>query len=388
MCHERHRACLFRRLLRGPVFDWILGIALIGCNGGGAADSVFVGHLVPRTGQDSEIGKALVAAAALTVDSWNHDATKSFAGRSVSVLHGDTASQVEHFAFQTTRLIAVNQVMAVVGGIDSLETEQIRHAIAVRDAGPVGFSAAGGSPGAPSSGLWCVGISPAERGKWLAKYAIDEEKLIQLLLIVDASIPGAIEIHRAFVKEFRHPDRRILAEHIVHSAEEIRAAASRWPQGETGGLVFVGRRDGLEPLLPVTQDGRVRLIYAGEDEERLWRQPPEAPLVFATVLPGDDASEAFRRLETDFRQRSGQDLSPASLATAEAFRVLLTAASKARSFRRETLKREIMRLEVELPSGPFWFEKDGEPKRTVSIFRLDRRQPRWLKSYRPTKNEK
>lgn len=371
-----------------PIFAWLAAVAGVGCNGFGAEETLLVGHLVPRTGRDAELGQALMTAAALTVDSWNQDDPKSIAARSVSVVHADTASQLDPFAFQTTRLIAVNQVVAVVGGIDSAEAERIRQALAARDNAPCGITMAGVLNRSPNSTLWGVGISPLERGRCLARFAAEDEKISQVVIVVDTRLPSALDIHRAFVQEFRHPDRQILAEHLVQSPEEMRAIVASWPDGVSAALVLVSQRDSLDNFLPLARGGKVKLVYAGEDEERVWRQPPVEPILFATAIPGAEASDAFQRLATDFRQRCQQELSPASLLTAEAFHVLLTAGKKARSLRRDSLQRELEKLEIDLPSGAFWFEKDGEAKRTVSIFRVEKGQPRWMRSYRPEKQKK
>ncbi|MCX7699814.1 MAG: ABC transporter substrate-binding protein [Gemmataceae bacterium] len=377
-----------RRWLSLLIFACVAAVAGVGCNGFGTEETLLVGHLLPRTGRDAELGQALMTAAAITVDSWNQDEPKSINGRSVSVVHADTASQLDPFAFQTTRLLAVNQVAAVVGGIDSPEAERIRQALAARDNAPCGITMAGVLNRSPSSTMWGVGISPIERGRYLARFAAEDEKLAQVVIVVDTRLPTALDIHRAFVQEFRHPDRQIIAEHLVQSPEEMRAIVASWPDGSSAALVFVSQRDSLDNFLPLARGGKVKVLYAGEDEERVWRQPPEEPIFFATAFPGDQASDAFQRLATDFRQRCQQELSPASLLTAEAFRILLSAGKKARSLRRDSLQRELEKLEIDLPSGAFWFEKDGEARRPVSIFRAEKGQRRWMKSYRPEKQKK
>jgi ABC-type branched-subunit amino acid transport system substrate-binding protein len=329
-----------------------------------------------------------MAAAALTIEEWNQNEPLGIGGRPISVVHADTASQVDPFEFQATRLLAVNQAAALIGGIHADEAFRLHQALAVQERSPVALSAAGGAAALPSSGLRCIGISPSERGKWLARYVAEVTGLRPILMVTDTRYPTTLDIHRSFLREFRHPDRQVLSEHLVGSKEELEALVPKIRETQARGLVFVGRRQAFDQVLTAALPQQLTLIFAGDEEETMWRHPPDVGVIFASAYPGGEMSDDLKKFEVAFRQRCQQPLSPASLLTAESFQILLKAAQKARSFRRDALTREIDKMEVELPSGLFWFDSAGEARRPVSIFRSEQGKIRWVKTYRPQKHEK
>ena len=91
----------------------------------------------------------------------------------------------------------------------------------------------------------------------------------------------------------------------------------------------------------------------------------------------------YRSPAADYR--AGQPPDANEAISADAARVLFAAARKAKSFRRDPLLKELPALETDLPTGPFWFTKDGEPRRTAYVVRMEAGQGRLLKSYAPEK---
>src|SRR5262245_34846968 len=107
--------------MRRLVCFCLLGLTALlpgACSRYGPSDSHQIGHLAPRTGPDQAAGQRLIAAVAMVVDETNHDDANRIDNRPLTVVHADTGAEVDGFAFQATRLLAVNHVEALLGGIN------------------------------------------------------------------------------------------------------------------------------------------------------------------------------------------------------------------------------------------------------------------------------
>jgi ABC-type branched-subunit amino acid transport system substrate-binding protein len=388
MRQDQGSGCVRRIGIVALFLTAVSAVGTLGCQWERADDSILIGHLAPRTGSSAEEGQALLAVAALTVEAWNQEEPGVFNGRLVSVIHADTASQLDPFVYQATRLIALNQVSALVGGVRGAEASRLHQALMARESAPVAVTPAGLENSSRQGRLWCLGISPSERGKWLATFLTEHAGLNSILVITDTSEPGTLDAHQAFLREFRHPKRQIVAEILTTKHEKLDPISVALRESLAQAVIFVGDRTMLDRVLKIPRRIEMKFVYAGDDEESMWRQPPEAPVLFASALPGERPSPSLDKLATDLRQRCQQELTPASLLTYESLRVLLIAAKRARSFRRDLLVRELEKIDIDLPSGRLWLEPKGNARRPVSIYQIENGRPRWIKTYSPAKDEK
>src|SRR5262249_51885141 len=85
------------------------------CNRSG--ESHQVGHLAPRTRQDAAEGQRQIAAVGMVVDDDNANEANRIEKRPITVIHADTGADIDAFAFQATRLMSVNRVVGLIGGV-------------------------------------------------------------------------------------------------------------------------------------------------------------------------------------------------------------------------------------------------------------------------------
>src|SRR5258707_14536866 len=97
-------------------------------------DPHVLGHVAPRTGPDQAAGLRQGEAVVLAVNEINVNESLWIDKRPVSVVHGDTGPDLDGFAFQAARLLAVNRVAALIGGAKAAGPGKINPGIQSRHA--------------------------------------------------------------------------------------------------------------------------------------------------------------------------------------------------------------------------------------------------------------
>src|SRR5205085_9775650 len=109
----------------------------------------------------------------------------------------------------------------------------------------------------------------------------------------------------------------------------------------------------------------VPLLFGGEEEEPVLRLDPDRSqgVVYVSAFTSEDKAEKVQKFCTDFRNRCGQLPDADAALSADAARVLFTAARKAGTFKSKLLLDEMGKLEMDLPTGQFWFTREGAARR-------------------------
>jgi ABC-type branched-subunit amino acid transport system substrate-binding protein len=360
------------------------------CNRYGAGDSHQIGHLAPRSGPDQAAGQQLIAAVGMVVNETNHDDANRIDNRPITVIHADAGPDVNGFAFQTTRLLSVNHVEALLGGVNTAQLGKIVEAVLAQSPlnAAVTVSPCGGLGGPPNKLVWSVGLSPAERGKWLARGAVEHAKVTEVLTVTDTRDPVFAAIRGGFENEFRHPERQMNSSLTFVDAKGLPELAKRIATAKPKSILFCGRGADLLKLrdeLGAAKLDNVPVLFGGEEEESAFRKEPERSngILYASAFTAEDKAEAVQKFVTDFRNRAGQPPDADAALSADAARVLFASARAAKRFLPKTLVPEMPKVELEVPTGKFSFTKEGEPRRPAYVLRLESGQPRLLGKYTP-----
>src|SRR5260370_32023947 len=105
-------------------------VALTGCHRAPAPEPVLIGHLAPFSGPDKLIGDHAKQAILLAVEAVNKD-ENPISSRRLAVLHPNyTPDDPEKLQPVAVRLITVDKVVALIGGIDLDQAKSLGRAAA------------------------------------------------------------------------------------------------------------------------------------------------------------------------------------------------------------------------------------------------------------------
>ncbi len=250
---------------------------------------------------------------------------------------------------------------------------------------------------APGKNIWPIGLHPTERGKYLAKFAVEQTKIADIAIIVDHSHAIYPAIAGSFKAEFQDPNRHIAGEWTIRDSAELRSLPAKIVAAEPKAIIYCGKaRDLLSLLAEVRKDPKLvatPVLFGGEEEEAILLNDAKLSqgVVYTTAFTAADKSEPVQKFCTDFRSRTGRLPDVDAAMSADAMRILLAAGQKAKTLRHDPaakddpLLRELGSLETDSVTGPFWFAKDQVAMRTVYLMRIDAGAASLEKSYTPEK---
>lgn len=380
---------------RSIVRGFLLALPLAGlatvpvaCNLGSSAETHMIGHLAPRSGPDGSAGIRLGEAVAMVVESINHDEASGVEHRQITVVHADTGPNLDGFTFQATRLLSVNRVEALVGATNTAQLAKC--VIPVQTDEVVMVSPSSALVGTPTKLIWAVGLPSPIRGRLLARQAVGPMKITEIATVVDQSNPTYSAIRDGFAAEFRHADRHIGSEWSVSASTDPAELAGKIVAANPKAILYCGRAEDLcvyrSALRAAKLSDATPILFGGEEEESVLRQEPELSegVVFVSAFTSLDNSEKVKAFCTDFRNRCGQLPEAVDALSADAARILFTAAIKAQTFKPKgstsSLVEKLAKFEIELPTGPFAFSEDGVAQRTSYILQIRSGQVQLLKT--------
>src|SRR5262249_36146854 len=144
-----------------------------GCYRSSSTEPLSLGHVAATTGPDKAAGEHARQGIHVAVEKENGDPKDLVLGRKIAARHANAKRDARDAAAATVRLMSVNRVVALLGGTDSAQAEQIARGAESAGA-PVVLQAALPSPG---ENTFSIVPSLARRGQVLGKFASMEMKL-------------------------------------------------------------------------------------------------------------------------------------------------------------------------------------------------------------------
>jgi branched-chain amino acid transport system substrate-binding protein len=244
----------------------ILGALLVGCSGKKPPERVLVGQLVPLSGVDKAIGEQAEHGAALAVEELNQNATRRPIPR-MEVLHVDTLGDAEKVAPEAVRVIKFNEVAALLGGTDAAQAGPLARTAQAYGVPTVLSSGPAGQP--LGEDVFCVGLSPATRGRALAQAAATELHVARAAVLADDRRPAGLELATAFARELAHRHGSQPNEWTYQGEAEFAELVGRLRQRKEppqAVLIASGVRDFIKLRAQLEKAGlRAALLFGGEE---------------------------------------------------------------------------------------------------------------------------
>jgi branched-chain amino acid transport system substrate-binding protein len=255
-------------------------VGVCGCGHSTPPQPVLFGHVAGVRDTSGSAQRGI----RMAVEQANKDPEHA-AGRPVKVLHADPHGKLETLEAEAVRLVTVNRVHGLLGGVTAEELERFDRARSVV------VSPCGLRPAALSENVFCTGLSPTFQGQVLARFAREELKLEKIAIVVDERRAEYRQVADAFARAW--------------AAAQGAAPVATLGYGKDAKFAELAKR--------VQEETPAAVLFAGPpDDLRAWRQaqpPPKesqpqaqargepVPVLFA----GDDGSLPALLRERDTR---------------------------------------------------------------------------------------
>jgi ABC-type branched-subunit amino acid transport system substrate-binding protein len=156
----------------------LMTVCLSGCFGKAEPQPIIVGHVSTLSCPGSAAGEHAVRGIRLALEELDRDLSKGPA-RPVVVRHTDAHGDMEAFASEAVRLVAINHAVALLGGNTAAEVEKLAKG-EVPVIAPAGLRAR-----AMGDLVVLSGLAPAFQGQALARYVAQEFSAGAAAVLVD-----------------------------------------------------------------------------------------------------------------------------------------------------------------------------------------------------------
>jgi branched-chain amino acid transport system substrate-binding protein len=332
---------------------------------------LWIGHVAPLSGPGKAAGEQAQRGIRLAVAEADADPNLVL-GRKIAVRHADSRGDGRDAEAEAVRLVSVNRVVALLGGTDAVQSENL--ARGAESAGvPVVVQAAFPTE-ALNENAFCCTNSLNRRGKVLAHFvARDGLKAENITLLVDESDRAAVAIADAF-RSTTPKDR--LARFSFQKPEELADALMRAAKGKPKALVFAGSIRDLPRLRSEHHKASldVPVVFAGDDGalSALLADRDLGENVYAiTSYPGPDLASSNAEFAKNY-QAQFHDSPDANAALAyDGARILIEALRAANGTNAPKLREALAGLQgFESVTGPLTFGDDHFAKRPLFMVQI------------------
>jgi branched-chain amino acid transport system substrate-binding protein len=378
-------------------------VLLAGCGGKTEQPPLWIGHISPLSGPNKSAGESARRAIRLAVEEANKNPDDDGAGRPVRVLHTNSRGDPAAFGAEATRLVRVNRVVGLLGGMNEKDIQEFRRlegtgVCLVSPAGSVGESARGGN-------VFFTGLAPAQQGRALARFA-EEKGFTHVVVLADAedSAGRYRAVADAFKERFMKVDRKksrrrrqvLLTGPWFYGQDtslEKRAGQIVRQLQQTGkskkvkidAILLAGEADAVVKLREALRSSRLPVLFGGDEgSSRTLLEEPEAGqgVYLAKAFVPDAGTGQAKTFAKHFKQRFAEEPDVYAALAYDDARILFTALRQAKALEADAIRDALAGLK-DFPSltGPLSFNSRGQAERTIFIVRIEKGKAVKLKRY-------
>lgn len=354
---------------------WLLYLLLVvsGCSLKAAPEPVRIGQLLPLSGANRTIGQHARQGVELAVV---ETADQTIAGHPCVVLHVDSRSDAETVRAETVRLLTVNKAAALMGDFDAALSE---HLLRANQPYGVPVIVPGELPtDAGADGVFSLAVPPAERGRMLSTYASGELHLKRAAVLTDSRLPAAAALSAAFVKTWPRGNGSI-EEWTFASTAERDERIGRVIAAAPAVVLLACSADDFRILRPSLAAALVKapLLYGGPDAGAAPLQAEleaRSDVYLATAYDADHLSDLGRAFAKRYQERFHESPDLFAAQAYDAARLLLQVMQRAGTANKDSLRKELAKLEqFDSVTGPLHW-KEGWVQRRVFLVALKNNQ--------------
>jgi branched-chain amino acid transport system substrate-binding protein len=379
---------LLMRLLPGLLLTGTVLLAVPGCKSRVENEPIWIGQVVPLSGPDKRIGEHAQQGARLAIAEANK-ADKRIQGRRIAVLHIDSHGDLTALQPEAVRLIAVNHVLALLGGMDAAQTARLAQA-----AQP--YNVALVTPAALSSelaaeNLFSINASLHFRGQVLARFAAAELNVKQVAIFTDGRRPEGTTLAEAFTHEFSQVDGHSARQWIYKSATELAHVIPEVHEQKPQAILYAGEAAELAKARELLQEAQLTLpLLFGGDDGRLGALGANASasngIYLATPYVLEGSTPELQELAKEYHQQFHEDPDTEALLSYDGVRVLFQAMSRSQPLSAAGVSAALAQSSsqpFQSLTGSLVFSKDHFARRPLFVVLLKNGKMRNAKRFDP-----
>lgn len=374
------------------LFATVMAAGLAGCGGESGPPPIYVGQVATLSGPDRFAGEQAMRGIRLAVQEQVKEAEKDKL-RPIHVRHTDTRGKLEAFEGEAVRLVAVNRVVALLGGATPAEVIRLDKAQAPLLA-PIGLRTRD-----MSEMVFLTGLSPAFQGNVLARFASKELKITAAIsLVADERSDAALAVAEAFANAWATPIAGKDSKGSENRPKIWRFGKDRavvdlakaLAETKPGALLFAGTPQDLSAFVKAMRPLPAIILFGGEDgaSRGLLETPGANGTYLSTAYVRDLDPPRAKEFAAEFSKSFSEEPDVHAALAHDSARLLFEAIRACKSdLTTERLRKELGQLK-DFPgiTGPLAF-RDRELRRPAFIVRLDKGKASMLKKYEPEELE-
>jgi branched-chain amino acid transport system substrate-binding protein len=386
MVRRPHRRRRDRAARIWPFLSLVPLLFLVGCSGKTPLDPVLVGHVALLSGPERSAGEHARHGILLAVEEANAVIDPT-AVPPVRVLHAD--SRREDMGPIATRLISVNGVVALLGGISPSEIATLAAAAKPYNVPLVALGTYEGAANDPY--VFPTGLTPTCQGTVLAQFALEELKAKRALIAtnVDDKRPAldraqSQAISAAFATGIRRAGGDARTEFTYKSPDELKSATMKARADKPAVVLLAGAPEDLAALRTAGLEERTPILFAGIDgAANHLKSAPSADGVYMATAFASDGTPAAIEFSKKYQDRFGEPPDADAGLAYDAARVLFDAIRRARGGDSARLRQALEEVK-EFPAlgGPLSWDARHQASRPAFVIRIEKGQVNSQKTYK------
>ena len=364
----------------------LLAVSLSGCFGKAEPQPIIIGHVSTLSGPGSAPGEHAVRGIRLALEELERDPGKG-PGRPVIVRHTDAHGDLEAFASEAVRLVAINHAVALLGGSSPAEVERLEKG-EVPLVAPVGLRTR-----AMGDLVFLTGLTPAFQGQVLARYAAQDLTASTAAVMVDERRDELVALGEAFVQTF------VAARNGQPGASSPMPPLWRFGKGsrmdemtarvrgsKSNAVLFAGSATELRDFLGALNQPALPVLWAGDDVPASFLAAGQKQRLYhVTAFASDADTPPVKTFVEQYRKAYHEEPDSYAALAFDDVRMLAEALRQADNRLSPAQLKEKLAGLKDVPglTGPLSVDSDQQVKRPALVVRLEDGRWRTVKREQP-----
>jgi branched-chain amino acid transport system substrate-binding protein len=364
------------RFSRGMLLTCFVLLILSGCKPRAENEPIWIGHVASFSGPDKRIGEHARQAILLAVEEANKEGNRIH-GRRVAVRHVDSHGDLGALQPEAVRLIAVNHVLALLGGADAAQVERLGQAAQPYDVALVTPAAV--PPELAPENVFSINASLVFRGQVLARFAATQLKAERVAVFTDGRRSESTALAEAFNQEFSKVGGHLSRQWIYKSEAELGHAIEAAPAQKPEVILYAGDAAEFAKARALLQKAglTMRLLFGG-DEARLTALEADPNvsngIYLATPYVLEGGTPKLQEFAKQYQQEFHEKPDAEALLSYDGVRVLFQAMSRTEALNAAGVRAALANSSsdgFESLTGRLVFNKDHSARRPLFVVRLE-----------------